>query len=136
MAYFRPGNLIPDHIPLAALNGRYRQYEREIPRPLFQDRPEDAPDLADTPPEKSAWYIFRHAGVPGDDEQEGLALWGPGPELPVLTEAQVWDLADDNAWEEIPGYRESTDLEKRMVRGLVCLWLFEMKQAGRAAPAD
>ena len=125
IAYFRPGNLIPDKIPLAALNDEYERYHGEIPRPLFEDRPEEAPEFAGVASEKCGWYIFWHCEVSGEYPQGGLALWGK-LELPVFTGEQLRDIRNRGAWNEIPAYQDSTPLEGRMVRGVVGLWLFEM----------
>ena len=75
--------------------------------------------------EKSGWYVFWHCEEPGEYPQGGLALWG-SLELPVFTREQVRDIRDRGAWDEVPGYADSTPLERRMVRGVVGLWLFEM----------
>lgn len=117
---FRPGNIIPDHSPLAALKGRYEKHGHEISRPLLQDRPEEAPDVVGAPRVKPAWYIFRHAVA-------------PGPGLPVLSEEELSGVAARDAWEEIPSYAESNETEKRMIGGIVELWLFEMKWRRKAA---
>ena len=125
MAYFRPGLMVPDDVPLAALNGEYERYQDEMPRPLFRDRPEEAPRFQDVASEVSAWYIFWHCDVSEENRKEGLALWSRG-NMPVLTKEQLEDLRRGEAWDEIPGYTESTEAEKSLVRGIVGLWLFEM----------
>ena len=127
MAYFRPGNTIPDDVPLAALNNQYQKYQGEIPRPTFNDRPGDAPEFAGIPREKSNWYIFWHFESPDEHPQGGLALW-KSSELPVFTREQLKAITHRETWHEIPGYQDSTPLEKRMVRAVAGLWLFEVDQ--------
>lgn len=125
MAYFRPGNLIPDDVPLAALNHEFERYYEHHPKPTFKDRPEEAPEFAAVTSEESHWYIFWHTEVPGEYPRGGLALWG-SLELPVFSREQLRDIRNRGAWNEIPAYQDSTPLEGRMVRGVVGLWLFEM----------
>ena len=127
MAYFRPGNRIPDDVPLAALNHEYERYHGDSPRPQFSDRPEDAPEFAGVASEKSGWYIFWHCDEPGEYPQGGLALWGT-QELPVFTREQVRDIRNRGAWREIPGYENSTPLERLLVRGVVGLWLYDIDE--------
>ena len=69
MSYFRPGNLIPDDVPLAALNHEFERYYEHHPKPTFKDRPEEAPEFAGAISEESGWYIFWHAEVPGEYPQ-------------------------------------------------------------------
>ena len=125
MAYFRPGLTVPDDVPLAALNGEYDKYQDEVPRPLFRDRPEEAPRFQDATSESSAWYIFWHCDVSEENQEEGLALWSRG-NTPVLTKEQLGDVRRRESWDEVPGYTESTETERSMVRGIAGLWLFEM----------
>ena len=50
----------------------------------------------------------------------------------MFTRERLRDIMNRGAWKEIPGYEESTPLERLIVRGVAGLWLFEMDEREKA----
>ena len=139
MFYLKPGSIIPDDVPIAALTNDYPQWQDLTETTSLTDStgaasrgPQHtgpctwrnhrhlAPELADLPPERTKLQVEITTGF--------WTITDPAANIAhAYTADKLTGIASCQLWEKIPTYSSSSPTEKMVIQGLVGIFLYSQQ---------